>query len=366
MASTDDRYWAEYNGLQAAKHQLLRAYLGGWFPILASWQGRVLYIDCHAGRGRHVTGDEGSPLLALRLLLDHRQRSRILASTQVNFVFFETNADNHRDLMSEVQSLGPMPANIHVYSHQADYEAELRQVIGQMRAAGSRLAPSFAFVDPYGFTLSMDLLNDLLAFPNCELLVNFMYRYVDLAIHQPSQSANMDALFGTSTWRQLASIDDPDQRSGATIKLFSSQLRARFATNLYMRGANGGLKYVLIHATNHKKGREVMKQALWSVTPDGSFTALERDSPNQPVLIRPDPDLAPLERALWNQFKGRSVRMVEVYDWLQNQVYLRKHLHTVIHAWLASSAVTADDYEGRFAFIKNPRIVFPDESLSRG
>ena len=65
MNSTDESYWSDYTGLQHAKHQLLSKYLGGWFPILASANGRVIYIDCYAGRGRHASGHEGSPILAL-------------------------------------------------------------------------------------------------------------------------------------------------------------------------------------------------------------------------------------------------------------------------------------------------------------
>jgi three-Cys-motif partner protein len=71
MRDTDKEYWESYNDLQRTKHSILRKYLGAWFPILTSWSGRVLYIDCHAGRGRHKTGEEGSPIIALNCLLNH-------------------------------------------------------------------------------------------------------------------------------------------------------------------------------------------------------------------------------------------------------------------------------------------------------
>ncbi len=157
------------------------------------------------------------------------------------------------------------------------------------------MAPSFAFVDPFGFTLSMALMNDLLKFPRCELLINFMYRYVDMAIRQPTQSSNMDNLFGCEEWRGLADMEDSRKRSQSIIDLFSQQLKSQFVSQMYMRGENNALKYVLFHATNHEKGRKLMKRAMWSVTPDGSFSANERDSPNQPVLLVPEPYLNPLE-----------------------------------------------------------------------
>lgn len=162
FADTDERYWAQYDGLQNAKHQLLTAYLDRWFPILARWSGRVLYIDCHAGRGRHRTGHEGSPILAMRRLLQHRLLPQILASTEVHFVFFEINPKNYALLGREIATLGPTPAGIDVHIHCEDYASVLRQVCEGLRSQERRLAPSFAFLDPYGFTLSMDLLNGLL------------------------------------------------------------------------------------------------------------------------------------------------------------------------------------------------------------
>src|SRR3972149_693407 len=125
MSSVDEKYWAEYDGLQNAKHQLLRKYLGGWFPILASSQGRVLYIDCHAGRGRHRTGHEGSPILALRTLVGHRLRDKILAGAEVNFMFIEENQNNFEILQKEIQALGQLPTGVKVLPFQEDYEAWL-------------------------------------------------------------------------------------------------------------------------------------------------------------------------------------------------------------------------------------------------
>jgi three-Cys-motif partner protein len=359
MASTDDNYWADYDGLQNAKHQILNSYLNGWLPKLSSWQGRVLYVDCHAGRGRHATGHAGSPILALNLLLNHNYRSQILATTEVGFIFFEIDQTNYSYLCKEIQALGQLPTNVAVNVYQNDYETELRKVIAGLRSASSNLAPTFAFVDPYGFTIPMDLLNELLSFPACELLINFMFRYVDMAIQLPNQANNMDRLFGCPQWRSLTVIGDSDQRAKEMIDLYSRQLKAKYVTHMYMRGSNRALKYVLFHATNHKSGRQLMKQAIWSVTPDGSFTAYERNSPNQPVLIQLQPDLQPLNDALWKQYAGQQVRMDEIYDWLLGEVYLEKHLHKLLRGYRNQGIVQVSGYTGRFAFGKNPLLSFP-------
>jgi len=128
---------------------------------------------------------------------------------------------------------------------------------------------------------------------------------------------------------------------------------------MYMRAKNGALKYVLIHASNHSRGREVKKDALWSLTPDGSFTASERDSADQPILITLDPDLSPLENAIWRDFAGKSVDMAGLYNWLLSQTYVKKHLHQILSEYRNNGIIGCEETGDRFAFKRNPIFTFP-------
>ena len=359
MSNTDENYWSEYTGLQHAKHQLLSKYLGGWFPILARFHGRVIYIDCHAGRGRHDTGQEGSPIIALERLLTHQLRPKILDSTEIHFVFFENNPENYGFLREEINNLGTIPNNVKVYTFQDDYEAALREIVDDLRQRGQHLAPSFVFVDPYGFKLSMKLLNEFLKFPQCELLINLMYRYIDMAIHQPVQSSNMDALFGCRVWRELSSIENPEDRQTKIVALFSRQLQGKFVTHMNMMGANNALKYVLLHASNHPKGRNLMKDSMWDVTPDGSFAAHERNNPEQLVFIEPEPNFELLKDMLWKQFAGKQVRMEKIDDWSLLTPYREKHVQEIIRDYQKRNIIDASGYSGRFGVKKSPLISFP-------
>ena len=360
-SKTDEKYWAQYDGLQNAKHSILRKYLDGWFPILSTWSGKVLYIDCHAGRGRHKRGQEGSPILAVRRLLDHTYKDRILNFTEVHFVFFEINPKNYEVLIKEIKALGNLPSHIHVKPYCRDYEVTLQATFEDLKNRNQIPAPTFAFVDPYGFNLSMNLLNTLLSFPKCELFINFMYRYVDMAISQEEQATNMDNLFGSSEWKNLRVIRNPINRSEAIIRLFSSQLKARYVTHMHMHGSNKALKYVLLHATNNKKGRELMKEAMWSVEPSGSFTAYERNSPNQYILLEPEPNLEPLKARLWSNFAGQKIYLSEIYDWLLDELYLKKHLHKIMREYRKDKEKTLkfSGYGKRFSFKANPIVHFP-------
>ena len=358
---TNENYWKDYDGLQNAKHQLLASYLGAWFPILTSFHGRVLYIDCHAGRGKHDLGQVGSPILALQTLLNHRSKEQILKKSEVAFVFIEKDEKNFRILQEEIKTLGALPAGINVLPYQEDYEKFLRHQLGELEKQGVQIAPSFAFVDPYGFDIPMDLLNTFLRLPRTELFINLMFRYIDMSVNNPSLDQNMDHLFGTDKWRGLAEIKDSDERAGEIVSLYSSQLNAKHVTQMNMYAENGALKYVLLHATNHPLGREKMKEAIWKVTPDGSFSAFERDNPDQIVLIRAEPDLSLLEGHLWRDFSGKTTNVEQLYKWLSNELYLKKHLHSVLTDLRERGFVKAIDPAGKFAFSHNPTITFPKD-----
>src|SRR4051812_24229117 len=67
-----------------AKHDLLREYLGGWFPVMASWAGRLVYFDAFGGAGEYQGGEPGSPVIVLETLVGHSAFSRMLGK---DFVF---------------------------------------------------------------------------------------------------------------------------------------------------------------------------------------------------------------------------------------------------------------------------------------
>src|SRR2546423_12529799 len=178
---TDAAYWRDYDGLQGRKHQLLGRYLDAWFPILSSSHGLLLYVESHAGRGRHDTGDAGSPIVVLERLLRHRLRDGILRRCEICLHLFENNEAHAARLDAEIKK-SPRPPEIKVQIYPEDHAAALTRILDSVEASGERLAPSFAFVDPYGYKLSMALLNRFLRAGTNELMLNFISRYVDIAI----------------------------------------------------------------------------------------------------------------------------------------------------------------------------------------
>lgn len=361
-SATAEQYWKDYDGLQAVKHRILARYLDAWFAILSKIRGQLLYLDCHAGRGRHTSGDAGSPILVLEKLLGHQHRRRILERVAIACHFFELNESNANQLGHEITKIGPLPSRITTHVHPTDYESALSQVLDRLKRTGTELPPSFAFIDPFGFKLSMQFMNRLLNAGRTETLINFMYRYVDMALRVPDKSTILNELFGSSEWRSLASIDDYQKRFGATVKLFSDQLEAEHVSWVVMRGGSGSIKYVLFHATNSLMGWRVMKRALWHELPDGSFTAYERDRPEQGVLISVtrSPDQAIIE-LIENHFGGQTVWLKDdVYPVVDASLCRRKHVHAILRRAIDRGVVRNLIEPRGFTATRNPRLDIPD------
>ena len=56
-----------------AKHELLRYYMGAWYAIMSTTRHkRFVYYDAFSGPGQYKGGEDGSPLIALKALVEHR------------------------------------------------------------------------------------------------------------------------------------------------------------------------------------------------------------------------------------------------------------------------------------------------------
>ena len=74
-----------------------------------------MYLDTHAGRGKHVAGQTGSPVMAIDTLLSHTYRDRILQKSEVMFFLIEHDPENVDLLRAEVAALGKLPRRIQVH-----------------------------------------------------------------------------------------------------------------------------------------------------------------------------------------------------------------------------------------------------------
>src|SRR5689334_18020118 len=174
MSKTSETLWA-IEPHTRAKHDILRRYLGAWFPILGSKIPRIVYIDGFCGPGRYIGGEEGSPIIALQEAL----KQPVLANSEVNFLFIDERKDRIDHLISELSSL-TIPGNFHIDTNVNEFENTLTQILDGLKNNGDHLAPTFAFIDPFGFKgASFSLVKRLLTNPRTEVFINIMIDYVN-------------------------------------------------------------------------------------------------------------------------------------------------------------------------------------------
>jgi three-Cys-motif partner protein len=295
-----------------AKHAVLRRYLQAWIPIMASWSGRVLYIDGFAGPGIYEGGEEGSPIIALRAALAQAG----LIRGEMNFLFIEADPPRHGVLRQEIAKL-PMPSNLRVHVECARFDETVNGILDDLDAAGDRLIPTFAFVDPFGFSHTpMRTLARIMQHPRCEVLVTFMYEEINRFLGHADHPATFDALFGCPDWSRCLAHTDPWHREQCIQELYRQQLqrvvRIQFVRAFKMRNQDDRTDYFLFFGTNGLKGLAKMKEAMWRVDESGRFEFSDATDPTQVVLFEPGPDFADLHRRIRDGLTGKTMSVEEV------------------------------------------------------
>jgi three-Cys-motif partner protein len=120
-----------------AKHEILRRYLGAWFPILGSRISRLNYLDGFCGPGRYTGGEDGSPIIAL----DTAMSQALLKTSDVNFIFIDERRDRIEHLKSELSSLA-IPPNFNVCPIVNEFENTLTKLLDELEQKGATPSPN--------------------------------------------------------------------------------------------------------------------------------------------------------------------------------------------------------------------------------
>jgi three-Cys-motif partner protein len=362
VADTNPEYWGEYSNLQHVKHALIRNYLNGWFPKMVLGPhgcSRLLYIDTHAGRGKHLNGQLGSPLVALTTLLDHSARHQLLQKTEVGFLFIERDATNVAALNQELAA-HTLPPKVHANAEHGDSFKLIEDSITEFEKDGKKLAPGFLFVDPYGFKLPGQLLRKLLGYPKVELFVNVIWRELDMAIQlsraddKSPLAPTLNSVFDGEDWKKIDAAD-ADARADRCADLFRKITGAKWGTHIRMLD-NGRIRYFLLHLTKSDAGRDLMKDCIWKACPDGGYYASKSDNPYQRLLIEPEPNLKPLHEWVMEKLATAPKRWQALTEDLREELWLEKHLNEVIREMRKEGEIEGEDFTGKFAQTNNPRL----------
>ena len=358
-----------------AKLDLLRGYLRAWFPILA--QGsypRVIFLDGFAGLGTYKAGEPGSPIVALKTLVEHEAFARLVETT-FEFIFVERCVDRFESLEYEVDSfwlqLGGRPNNITTRLYNSAFADVAEHLISSGHLAHD---PVLAFVDPFGWSgIPMSTLRNLLLASGREALINFAYDSVSRFVDHPDAaiSSQISELFGTEDDRLLdVHTLEGEERKNHLRGLYLTQLQKRVgfshAKSFEMVDDDRNrTAYYLMFGSHHRKGLKVMKEAMWNLDPVYG-TRFRGSLGDQEVLFQLEPDIAPLRKAILSRFDKDTVDSDDVKGFvIEDTDYLESHGRQVLKELEQEGRITCSNRKKSLTYPDGTMIEFHTDFRTR-
>jgi three-Cys-motif partner protein len=165
---------------------------------MAERKEKVVYLDLFCGPGQHKDGTPSTPLRVLESCATIPKLSR-----KVVPVFNDRNARHVNALKEEVKQRGYNEkltwgvkfSNLEVTK---DTAVELGRI---------RLAPTFCFIDPYGYKgLSQDLVRSIIKDRGCDLVVFFHTSGINRNLFNEKERKNLESIFGAKRFAALQRV----------------------------------------------------------------------------------------------------------------------------------------------------------------
>lgn len=285
----------------AAKHDIYRRYLERWFPILlagANAYPAVTYAEGFAGPGIYAGGEPGSPVIALRALVDTVPADKGIA----RFVFVDDDqrcVDMLRQQLTAAFPLRPrsyeaMPA---IPIERGTCAEKLEAALDAARAWGK---PIFANLDSWGNApVPFALLERIAANVSSEVIVTLQPQHFIRFVTNLGESAD-EVFGGDPAWRAIRGMS-PEVKSRHILTCYRQALKAAgfpYLLDFELVDTRGQVLY-LVFGTGHERGVQKMKQSLWEVDRvQGVGFRDPRDEQAETLFDFDEPQLGPLVRLL--------------------------------------------------------------------
>lgn len=307
-----DEKWV-YSEHAAAKHEVLRRYLGAWLPILGKFHEKLVIYDGFAGRGRYVGGEDGSPVLMFRRAAEAVDAGR---AKDVHIVCVEANRTNFEHLEAVLAEL--RHPGVHISARNDTFDAVANGVADRAEMRGVKPPPIFFTADPFGFRgVPLRTIQRLMRVKRMEVLVTFMVRDQRRFIGMENVEQPLTELFGGDAWRDCQDSPDTDrclvQRYGEVIR---TRGIAEYATPFQVfEDHRRQTLYYLVHLTCSPLGMREMKEAMVETSSDMTFWPVTVRPPDQLALEVDEPPPYPsLQRHLLNKYGGERMTFEELLN----------------------------------------------------
>ena len=209
----------------------------------------------------------------------------------------------------------------------------LTDILDELQKNGIHLAPTFVFIDPFGFKgAPFTLVARLLTNFGTEVFINIMIDFINRFVEHPLDidRQHIRNLLGASE-AEINQLINSQDRSLDLLKLYQAKLHqhANFVRYFEIRDEHNRVIYCLFFAGNHRLGHIKMKEAFWKADSQSGFTFSDHTNLiNQPVLFNLYPSMA-LATDLKKHFVGINISAGQVITYVEDETaYLAPHAKT--------------------------------------
>jgi three-Cys-motif partner protein len=295
-----------------AKHKILKGYLDAWAPIMSQRATKFrsrppLYVDAFAGPGVYKDGTDGSPLVAIKAVLEH---ARPIPSP-IRMTFIEVDTERFEILRSKLSGIPHLDRSRVIVEGVLNTTCQegLRELIDTEKRRYGSLGSALVFLDQFGYSQSpMAMIGEIMAGDSCETLIYLDYQRMNHTLTDPNKEAALTKAFGSREWEIAAGLEGR-QRVASLRNSYKSALYgagAAYVWDFEMRGQRNELLSWLFFCTSNEKGLVEMKKAMYQLDLTGNFRFSDRDVQQLNLLAKSfDPDW--LADHLHGHFKEEAV-----------------------------------------------------------
>ena len=306
-----------------AKHQILEAYLARWLPILDRSTAnmnrpgqRLLYFDGFAGAGEYEGQVPGSPQVPIDVVESHAHEFK--CPVEVRLVEKRTDRVTRlRDILKQKKAkLLKRDAITICEPVEGDCEEEAMKLISECQAAGRSLGPAFFFLDQFGYSsFSMGLVRAILEHSACETFSYLNWSLLFPFMTHEQKHAGISTAFGGDEWREVLDLTG-QQKEIRFRDIYMAALKqrggAKYVYPFAMRGPDDRVIYWLFFCTNHIRGLEEMKCAMWAVDRSGGFEFSDKFASEHGSLFSYNDEQ--LANDLVAELNGRELTVTELFE----------------------------------------------------
>jgi len=301
----------------------------------------LLYVDGFAGPGEYEGGEDGSPIIALKVAKDHKLRDKLQRpDVELVFIFIEKDEARYLNLKQRIAEL-QLPGNFRTELTCDTFEHAFGSLVAEIVEQNKRPAPSFVFIDPFGPTgFPMSLITLLAKQRSLEVLITFNYQALnEWFVSDPNKHKRVDELYGSNIWCKCLDIPITNQREECLRETYQNVLQdlGWKVRPFRMKNKHNQTQYYLFFATSNWRGMLAMKQAMWRAAPAGDFQYSDLTNPQQPLLF--DRELydeeysLDLANQLYQNHKGQTVAKPSLLrnDVAWHPICIERHLTRALY-----------------------------------